>query len=125
MRVQLPLSAMSARRHGVAIAVTFAVLLPATPAAFARATVTVDVGPAVGLFRGSSPIQTVAVGSSETQERSCEAGKTKSRVRVGGSHRLGQVERKGAVVACEQPPRSILNVSGLKSTEANALTAAG
>ena len=116
---------MRGRRHGVAIAVLIAVFLAAVPAAFARATVTIDVGPAVGLFRGSSPVQTVAAGSNETQERSCEAGKTKSRVRVGGSNRLGQVRRKGAVVACEQPPRSILNVSGLKSTEANALTAAG
>lgn len=116
---------MRGRRHGVAIAVLIAVLLAAAPAAFARATVTVDVGPAVGFFRGITLVKTVAVGSSETQERSCEAGKTKSRVRVGGSNRLGQVERKGAVVACEQPPRSILNVNGLKSTEANALTAAG
>jgi hypothetical protein len=103
---------MRGRRHGVAIAVLIAVLLAAAPAAFARATVTVDVGPATGFFRGIPLIKTVAVGS-------------KSRVRVGGSNRLGQVERKGAVVACEQPPRSILNVNGLKSTEANALTAAG
>jgi len=109
----------------VAIAVLIAVLLAAVPVAFARATVTVDVGPAVVFFRGSPPIQTVAVGSSETQERSCEAGRTKSRVRVGGSNRLGQVERKGAVVACEQPPRSILNITGLKTAEANAITAAG
>jgi hypothetical protein len=107
------------------IAVTFAVLVAGAPAAFARGAVTVDVGPGAGLFRGIAPIRAVAVASTETQERSCEAGKAKSRVRVGGSNRLGQAERKGAVVACEQPPRSILNVTGLKSAETNALTAAG
>ncbi len=109
----------------MAIAVTTAVLLGAVPAAFARATVTVDVGPAAVLFRGTSSIRTVAVGSNEAQERSCEARRAKSTVRVGGSNRLGGVERKGAVVACEQPPRSILNLTGLRNTEANALTAAG
>jgi hypothetical protein len=109
----------------VAIAVTTAVLLAAVPTAFGRATVTVDVGPAAVLFRGTSPLRTVAVGSTETQERSCEAKKAKSAVRVGGSNRLGGVERKGGVVACEQPPRPAMNLTGLKSTEANAIAAAG
>jgi hypothetical protein len=101
------------------------VFLALVPVGFARATVTVDVGPAVGLFRGITPIQTVAVGSNELQERSCEAAKSKSRAQIASSNRLGQVEHKGAAVACEQPPRSILNVTGLKNTEANAIAAVG
>jgi hypothetical protein len=116
---------MSGRRHQVAAAVAIAVLLAAAPAAFGHTTVTVDKGLAAGLFRGSSSLQTVAVGSTETQERSCEARRAKSRIRVDNSNKVGQVERKGAVVACEQPPRSFVNVSGLKTAETNAIAAAG
>ena len=114
---------MSRRRNGLTIALTMTVFLALVPAGFARARVTIDVGPAAGLFRGVTPIQTVPVGSADLQERSCEAAKSKSRVQTARLNRLGQVERKTATVACEQPPRSILNVPSLKNTEATAITA--
>lgn len=94
----------------------------AAPAALARTSVTVDVGPAIGLFRGIAPLHTtVAAGVGQSQERSCEARRSKSPSSTG----LGRTTRKGSVVACEQPPRSSLNLTNLKHTEANAIAALG
>ena len=64
------------------------------------------------------------VGTTQQRDRlqSCRAHL--SRVRIPGPAAVGQIERKVAPVACEQPPRSQLPIlSRLGHAEANAITA--
>ena len=112
---------MTARMLAATLAATIA-SFATVPAAFA-----VNVSDSVRLtLAGDVPLLQLAdSGRTVAQERSCQAHKGKTRVRVSHSDPIGQLRHKGSVVACEQPPRSEFNVSGLKQAAANAIAAAG
>ena len=58
--------------------------------------------------------------------RSCQAGASRSRVKLPGPSSAGETERRASTVACEQPPRSQPNLSGaLSSAETGAIATAG
>jgi hypothetical protein len=113
----------------LATAALFALTAP--PAALAKGSVTIGSGTLAALR--SAPAQPVPAHLTSAQLaprkkdslHSCQAGDRRSHVRTNASP-VGETERKAAVVACEQPPRSGLNLSGgMKGAEASALIAAG
>ncbi len=115
------LSVVRTIRNRVATAALVILVLAIVPAASAKGP------PAVG---SGGPAASRAfrvflrVGTSQQRDRlqSCRAHL--SRVRIPGPAAVGQIERKVAPVACEQPPRSQLPIlSRLGHAEANAITA--
>ena len=69
---------------------------------------------------------TADVVSRKGKLHSCQAGDDRSRVKLPGPQITRETERKASTVACEQPPKSGLNLGGgLKSAEASALIAGG
>lgn len=96
--------------------------LVAAPAAVARSTVTIAPS-TLSVLRASGTASDVA---RKDTRRSCQAGASRSRVRLPGPAAVGETERRSSSVACEQPPRSHVNVAGaLNSAEAGAIAAAG
>jgi len=92
-------------------------VLAAAPAALARGTLSIETAQLTPLHVAQlAP----AVARKETQ-RSCQAGASRSRIHAGNA-----TVRRSSTVACEQPPRSNLNLSGaLKGAQAAAVAAAG
>lgn len=111
------------RSNSPRLVVTLALLvLAAAPAALAKSTVTIPSG-LVGTLRIQSAATTIA---RKDHIRSCQVGASRSRIKLAGSSSAGETERKASTVACEQPPRSSLNLSGgLKGAEAGAIASAG
>ncbi len=92
-----------------------ALVFAAAPAAFARGAFSIETAQLAPL-RLAPP----AAVKKETR-RSCQAGASRSRIRM-----AGETARRSSTVACEQPPRSNLDLSGaLKSAQAAAVAAAG
>src|SRR5258707_11316376 len=84
--------------------------LAATPAALAKGSVSID-GRIVATLK-TAPAQVALAGKDRLH--SCQAGASKARV-----HTANETQRKASTVACEQPPRSQVNLSGgLKAAEA-------
>ncbi len=99
---------------------TLAVLI-AAPSGLSHSSVTIDTGPASVLFRGVAPLKgTEIVGVNQNLDRSCEARNSKS-----VQSKILDKPHKAAVVACEQPPRSSLNLASVKNTAVNAIAADG
>lgn len=99
------------------VPVTLAVLaLAAAPAASARSALSIEPARLV-----PSAAAHLTPAAKKESRRSCQAGASRSRVRA-----AGETERRSSTVACEQPPRSNLNLSGaLKAAQAAAVAAAG
>ncbi|MBV8080307.1 MAG: hypothetical protein JO186_08030 [Actinobacteria bacterium] len=73
----------------------------------------------------ASPPVPVTVSRKDTR-RSCQVAASKARVRLPGPSSAAETERRASTVACEQPPRSNLGLSGaLKGAEAGAIAVAG
>jgi hypothetical protein len=97
-------------RTKAAIAVVALLAVAGPPAALARGTVTID-GRIVAALKGHVWKPVPVVIKSKDKIRSCQAGASKSRVRLPGP--AGETVRKASTVACEQPPRSEVNVASL------------
>jgi hypothetical protein len=65
-----------------------------------------------------------AVAARKDKLRSCQVG-DKNRAHTRSAGRAGETERRGATVACEQPPRSTPNLPGLAQAQTSAILAAG
>ena len=90
--------------------------LAAAPAGFARVALSIGSAQLVPLRLAPAP----ASARKEIQ-RSCQVGASRARARA-----AGQTERRSSTVACEQPPRSNLDLSGaLRGAQAAAVAAAG
>jgi hypothetical protein len=110
---------MRAKRLSLPVAVA-AVALAAVPSAPA---VTIGNGLLATLHAHATVGDVV---SRKHNLRSCQAGDDRSRVKLPGPALTQETERKSSTVACEQPPKSGLNLNGgLKGAEASALIAAG
>jgi hypothetical protein len=100
-----------------------ALVLAVAQAASARGSVTIRGAVLAKLHLHATTGQVV---SRKHRLHSCQTGDRDARVKLPGPSAVGETERKAATVACEQPPRSDLNLSsGLKSAETSALIAAG
>jgi hypothetical protein len=103
----------------------------AAPAALARESVTIGAGVVAALQSQAQHVHLtgVSVGRAVARKdrlRSCQAGDRRRNVHLPGPTAAGETERKAATVACEQPPRGNLDLSGgLKNAQASALIAAG
>jgi hypothetical protein len=104
--------------------------VPVAVAALALAAA--PVAPAVNLPGGllaalhSRSLATDVAAQKSGKRRSCQAGDDRARIRLAGPEPVRETERKSATTACEQPPKSNLNLNGgLKGAEASALVAAG
>ena len=110
---------MRAKRLSLPVAVA-ALALVAVPSAPA---VTIGSGLLAALHAHATASEVV---SQKHKLRSCQAGDERNRVRLPGPKITRETERKAATVACEQPPKSGLNLNGgLKGAETSALLAAG
>lgn len=106
-------------RRKAVTAVIALLALAAAPSALAKGSVTIDTR-LISALKVSSAAVPVAL-ERKDRLRSCQVGASRSRV-PGAS----ETQRKAATVACEQPPRSNLNLpGGLKAAEAGALAAGG
>jgi hypothetical protein len=107
-------------RTRAAIAVLALLALAGTPAAFAKGSVTID-GRLIAAVQGLHAHLTPVVLTKKDRMKSCQVGASRSRVRG-----ATETQRKASTVACEQPPRSSVNLSGgLKAAEAAAILAGG
>ena len=108
-------------RLSVALAV---LVLAGAPAALAKGTVTIDSALMTKLHVGfAAPTAALA---RKDQMRSCQVGANRSRIKLAGSSSAGETERKASTVACEQPARANLNLSGgLQRAAAGAIAAGG
>jgi hypothetical protein len=101
------------------------VALTAAPAALSKGSVTIGSATLTAL-RGTgpslAPAPIVAV-KKKDQLHSCQAGDRRSHVRTSASP-VGETQRQAATVACEQPPRSTPNLSGVNAATGG-LVAAG
>ena len=115
---------MRAKRLSIPVAVAI-LALGAVPGASARSSVTIANGVLAALHAHATVSQ--AVEREGTRKvRSCQAGDDRSRVKLPGPTVATETERRAATLACEQPPRSNLNLNdGLKNAQAAALIAAG
>ena len=112
-------------RTKVATVVLAVAALAATPAALAQGSVTIAARFEVALQGLHVNVATVALAQKD-RLRSCQVPAARSRVKLPGPSSSGETERRAATVACEQPPRSNLNLSGgIKAAEAGALATAG
>jgi hypothetical protein len=112
---------MLSRPTAVALAI---LALAVAPAALAKETVTIDSG-LMARLQVAYAVPATAVARKD-HVRSCQVGASRSRIKLAGASSAGETERKASTVACEQPPRSNLNLSGgLKGAEASAIAAAG
>jgi hypothetical protein len=100
----------------VAVAALALGAVPAAPA------VTIGNGLIAALHSQAPLAEAVA---RKDKQRSCQAADERQRVKLPGPTVAGSTERRSATVACEQPPRSNLNIGNLKAAEASALIAAG
>jgi hypothetical protein len=111
---------MLSRPTAVAVAI---LALAFAPAALAKGTVTIGSGFLAGM-RVTSLVTQVSVAEATARSdrlHSCQAGARRSQARA-----ANETQRKASTVACEQPPRSNLNVSNaLKGAEAGAIAAGG
>ena len=97
--------------------------LTAAPAVLAKGSVTIEARLEVALQGLQANLAPVALAHKD-KLRSCQAAAPRSRIKLPGS--AGETERRAATVACEQPPRSNLDLSGgVKAAEASALVSAG
>jgi hypothetical protein len=109
-----------AMRRKAATALVALLALAATPSALARGTVTINSRIVAELKGLPLPAVPVAL-TRKDHSRSCQVGASRSAVRP-----ANETERKAATVACEQPPRSTINLpGGIKAAEAGALAAGG
>jgi hypothetical protein len=109
-------------RSKLASAAIALVAFAAAPSALASGTVTIAPG-LVDTLRVSTAATEVV---RKDNRRSCQAGASRSRVRLPGPSSAGETERRASAVACEQPPRSQPNLSGaLSSAETGAIATAG
>ena len=104
--------------------------VPVAVAALALAAV--PVAPAVNVPGGlltalhSRSLATDVAARKSSKRHSCQASDNRSRIRLAGPEPVRETERRSATLACEQPPKSSINLnSGLKGAEASALVAAG
>ena len=107
-------------RRKAATAVVALLALAATPTALAKGSVSID-GRLVAALKAVSASAVPVSLTRKDHMRSCQVGASRSRL-----HAASETERKAATVACEQPPRSNVNLpGGLKAAEAGALAAGG
>jgi hypothetical protein len=111
---------MRAKHLSIPVAVA-ALALAAAPVAPA---VTLPGGLLAALHARASASDAVA--QKNGRRRSCQAGDERSRIRLAGPEPVRETERRSATLACEQPPKTEINLNGgLKGAEASALVAAG
>jgi hypothetical protein len=115
---------MRAKRLSIPVALAV-VALGAVPGASARSSVTLPSGVLAALHAHATVSQAVNR-SGKRKVRSCQAGDDRSRIRLPGPTVATETERRAATLACEQPPKSGLNLNdGLKNAQAAAMIAAG
>jgi hypothetical protein len=113
---------MRAKHLSVPVAVA-ALALAAAPVAPA---VTLPAGLLTALHSSSRATVSDVGTQKSSKRRSCQVGDERSRIKLAGPEPVRETERRSATTACEQPPKSNLNLnSGLKGAEASALVAAG
>ena len=112
-------------RTKVATVVLATLALAAAPAAVAKGSVTIEPRLAFALEGLTAKLAPVVL-QHKDKLRSCQVAAPRSRIKLPGSSSAGETERRASTVACEQPPRSNLNLSGgIKAAEASALVSAG
>ena len=109
---------MRAKLFLVAVPVA-ALALAATPVAPA-----VTIAPKLLAALTLRPAATAAVVEQKDKLRSCQVGDA-HRAHTRSAGRAGETQRRAGTVACEQPPRSTPNLSGLSNSETGAILGAG
>jgi hypothetical protein len=110
------------RSHRATVAAVALAALATASAAPAKNTVTIG-GSFVKPLRPAAVPTPVAA---KDTRHSCQAGASRKRIILPGPASVSETERKAAVVACEQPPRSHLNVSGaLQTAQTGGIAAVG